>query len=632
MKFDWNPRLVLPLGLLLVAIIAIAVYVAWLVGNQAKSAPNDISDSGGIQFSHEEPEAPGTVSAAPSTINISSFEGSFDDLLGFYQQLNHADERNALQLLDDANAISSASRRSSIQRVIVQKLVATDPKMAAAAVMRLPRNQRDYLLEIVFEQWSLSDLDTCLRYVEKLDFSYKSAALESILRTRDDLSDDRRVEIARQLGDKSYGERVIAESRALDLVAESPLRAWDWLIQEDMFRDSHFTEIVKLVAQARVDQEGFQAVPHMLGPLVEEQPESEGTVDALIESFALRDPASFLSALSELSLPTQDLILPRMFEVWSKVDRAAAWNAVLSVRKETGTSNIASIVIDQWARSNPRNLIQSLEELTQVDQLVAIQIAIPEIARQSVEEALEIMTRLENQGTDIPSAALSNFVDIWSKRDPNAAIDWILSSSEDELGHDYGRIVEIGLLHLADVNPQRAFRLAIEQPLPAFGAPVETEVIRQLARLNLELALEYRGQVRDENRGRLSSYKHIGTELVKRGTPLKALELGYELPDEEQDDFFQSVIQRWAISDAANLFSNLEHIESEKLRMDAAQKLVMAQSKRPVLTEEQLNTARSYIQDKVIIASDLPPEELRQLVEKLKQQAQEKREKAESNP
>ena len=562
-------------------------------------------------------------------LKFESFDGSYAEVLSLYQQLDRIDEKVLPDLLVQSNKVNSSSRRTALQEAIVLRFADSDPVAAMKGVMALPRSRQEPLVEIVFGQWSVADLDSALKYAQSLDFSYRSIALKSILSIRDDLSTDRLVDIASRLGGNAYGKRVIVESQASTSVVENPVKVWNWLVEEDLLRDSQYAEVVKLVAQERADQEGLHAVVQMLQLLIEER-DSHAIFDTVIESVGLQDPTSMLASIRVLPLRKQELMLPRLFSVWSRRDPVAAWNVVESVRKDTGISNIVTIVIDRWARSSPRELLESIEEMTLQDQVVAIERAISELARHSVEEALELLDRFQSEGRDI-SSATQQLVDVWSKRDPESAMNWILSKTEEEFGHDYASMVERGLVNLTSVNPHRAFQIGIAQPLPVFGVPLETEVIRELTQSDLDLAIEYREQVREENRGKLWAYKHIGRELIGRGSPARILEMGDELSEKEQEDYFRSVIHDWASSYPITLLNSLESIESEELQSMAAQKLVVLHDSRPILTDEQLNIARSYFEGEVILASDLTPQELREQIEEIRKRVQEQREKDVSN-
>lgn len=622
MNSDTKRQLFLLVGFC-VAIALVAGYFVLTHWNPFQETAVVSVNEEGLETSDEEKNQE-TYSDALSTFQFESFEGRFADVLSLYQQLDSIDERALPHLLVQSNEITSSAHRSAVQRAIVLKSAEFDPIAALKGVTSLPRSRQEPLVAIVFEQWSIADLDSALKYAQGLDYSYRSTALRSIFSTRDDLSQNRLEEIASRLGGNAYGKRVIIESQASATVVEQPLQVWNRLVEEDLLRDSQYAGLIKLVAQERADQEGLHAVVQMLDRLIEER-DSHATFDTVVESVGMQDPNALLATIRALPMRKQELMLPRFFSVWSRLDPVTAWNVVESVRKDTGINNIVSIVIDRWARSNPRDLLESIEQMAQQDQLMAIERAISELARHSVEEALKLLAQFQNEDRDISSAA-QKFVNVWSRRDPEAAMDWLLTKPEEEFGHDYSSMVERGLESLASVNPQRAFQIAIAQPLPVFGVPLETKVIRELAQSDLDLAIEYLGQVREENRGKLWAYKHIGRELIERGSPTRILEMGEELSEKEQEDYFQSVIHDWASSQPLTLLNSLESIESESLQSMAAQQLVMMQDSRPILTEEQLSVARSYFEGEVILASDLTPQELREKVEEIRKRAQEQRE------
>ncbi len=618
MNFESKTRLVLIAGGSIVVGFLFG-YIAFAVIDQF-GVPSENSE----QEATEEDDSTHAISRSranrvSNSQLLDSYEGSFEDLESMYDYVGDADEKSLTELLKQSSKIEWTHGRSAIQRVIIHRLTELDPLIAIDHVERLPRNHQDSLVQALVEHWSLLDIDGLLKYAEGSSQSNRYAVLKAILDTRIDLSLDRRIEIAVQLGDKRYGRNVISESEIVALM-DVPELAWNRIVQEDLLRDAHFANVIVEIAQETVDRVGFRGTLPMLD-LLQEERESKHNLDVLIESLTLLDPSAFLTSIRELPHRKQERLLPGLFETWSKMDPETAWREASVVAQDSGITNIVSIVIYQWSLAQPRELLGSLGELSPEHQLIAIERAITEIARDSIEEAKDILDRLQGQGRDV-SSAVRRFADFWSRRDPNSAIDWILSESEDQHGLHYSDMVERGLENLAVVNPQRAFELALDQPIPAFGAPLEARVIREMLQDNLDLALDYREHVRAEGRGKLRAYKYIGQELVKRGSSMQALDLGNELSSEEQEDFQRSVISDWSTLDPIDLYRNLEHIESESTQAMIAKKLLMVQSNRPVLTDEQLGIVRSYVPEGVIVVSDLSPEELRNLVDKLKRESE----------
>lgn len=276
-----------------------------------------------FETSDDEEKNQETYSDARNTFQFESFEGRFADVLGLYQQLDIVNEKAMPHLLVQANQVNSSSHRTALQQAIVLKFAESDPKAALKGVMSLPGSRQEPLVEVVFEQWSVAYLDSALKYAQGLGYSYRSIALRSIFSTRDDLSKNGLEDIASRLGGNAYGKRMIFESQASATVVEQPLQVWNRLVEEDRLRDSQYAGIIKLVAQERAAQEGLYAVVQMLDRLIEER-DSHATFDTIIESVGMQDPNALLATIRALPMRKQELMLPRLFNVWSRLDPVGA--------------------------------------------------------------------------------------------------------------------------------------------------------------------------------------------------------------------------------------------------------------------------------------------------------------------
>ena len=610
----------------IVAIFLICNCVLISCTNSTRNTSDRTVDGGTTDGSLAEVDGEEISTSTANDPQIETFHGTFEDILALYQSLNDTDEQSLPQLLKRSVNVTSLSRRSVVQQAIVGKLVELDPVSTLESIAQLPIHSRYPLVETVFSQWCLADLEAALKHAEVLDYAIRSVALKSILTTRDDLSERRRLDIADQLGDRSYGMRMNLEFNAMTTMMESPLRAWDWMAEQGMLRDSHFASVAKLVAQEVKDREGLKPIVQVLASLVEERErESKFVVDTLIESIALQNPLSFLATIRTLSPSQQEILLPQFFDIWSRAEPAVAWSAIASDHTVTRPTLASTRVIRNWARTNPHELLDVLEEFSQQHQAFAFERAIVEIAHHSIEEAAGLLTQFERQGRDT-SYVERDFADIWLARNPEAAMDWILTRTNEKTGEVSADLLKDGLVHLTSVNPHRAFSLALEQPPPAWGAPMEAFVIRELAKHDVDLAVDFVGQVRDVNNGITSAYEYIGRELVKNEQPMRALRLGSKLESKEQEEFLSTVIHEWAGLDAVGLMNSLDSIESERARSIAASDLVIAQKYQPVLTEEQMSIVRSHVPDGVVFAHEMSLEEQRAFLEGAKRRAQQKRE------
>ena len=81
--------------------------------------------------------------------------------------------------------------------------------------------------------------------------------------------------------------------------------------------------------------------------------------------------------------------------------------------------------------------------------------------------------------------------------------------------------------------------------------PIEESVIEIVSRSDIDLATELLDQVRDE--GKDSSFFHVGRALIERGAPLKALELGPQLNEDQQDLYYTRIFQTWAHAESTTV-------------------------------------------------------------------------------
>ena len=136
-----------------------------------------------------------------STLNeIESFLIPFEQNLALFKLLDSSNlEELDLLWLDSLN-LQNLEFRLRTQELLAQRLASTDPVHALQKVLILPMSQARGSMQAVFREWSLADLNSAIEYVKSMNKAFKLAALETILRTREDLPIDERKKIAHSVG------------------------------------------------------------------------------------------------------------------------------------------------------------------------------------------------------------------------------------------------------------------------------------------------------------------------------------------------------------------------------------------------------------------------------------------------
>lgn len=515
---------------------------------------------------------------------------SFNQFARLYSFLAEADETTLLDLFEDSESISSASRRRAAQSAIVRRLASLNPQAAFVTVKALPTYQRHVLVNDVFHEWSLLRLNEALNAASSLDGQMRNQALQTIFRTRDDLSDTARRDIAEKLGATDLTMALLSEERAMTLLAD-PREAWNALVK-DGHQNRHRIDAFVRVAVEWTAQDGFVVLKDIAESLTSEVDSyfqiRERVAEAVAQSSVV-DAFKYVSAQDE---DVQSKLLRPVGLTWARMDPAAALKAVDELDNNPLTSSLENAILQLWTKSNPRKILPLLGNYTKQIQLAAMEGVATKLVQTAPQEALGLIQDWGSAGYDMTSVA-RGVVAKWSELDPEAALDWLLSqNSEDWLR--YNDMLETNLRALASVDSTRAFEVALKQPLPRpHMSGMEAWVILELSRADLDRAIELLPQVRESSKPIACIW--VGQALVDMGKPLDALNLAKQLPDDRRDGFYYDMFKRWGDRDALQLFETLDSLSSKVKQSNAAKSLIWNSRYESVLTNSQLEQARSYL-------------------------------------
>lgn len=251
-------------------------------------------------------------------------------------------------------------------------------------------------------------------------------------------------------------------------------------------------------------------------------------------------------------------------------------------------------ILRQWAISNPQEMFEKRSFLPRSVQLEGLGYALAEIAKTDPDQALQLLTNLKGEFDDTSTLSKS-LVNGWAEEDPRAALEWVTSNTS-ELGSGFLYLLSDVLAKLVQSNPQEAFSIAVSQPVLPFGEGIEVRLIRELTRFDLKTAIDLLPQVREESRQ--SVYYHMSYTLVEKGRSKRALELVVNLPESEQEPYYNSVLSSWARYSSEDLFQEIENLSTEELKSLAAYYLAWFHGSNPVLTKEQLDHTKTFMKER----------------------------------
>lgn len=529
--------------------------------------------------------------------------GDYSNLLGeardfegnsaLYQALLRADQEELRKLLKQSKNIPSPNQRLYVQSAIFQRFASLDPQEALRRVEDVNWQQRDVMLARIFAEWSISDLDAAVASLRNLNRRRQVVALESILRTRDDLSDSHRQELAQNFGARELAVRLMNESQTLEYL-DDPEAAWNALTRDGFDLVSQI-ELATSIAEQWMEQYGLEVLPRVIESITD-NPGFDIFLAGLIDRATATNPQGLFEVALGLDESRRGYVLNRISYAWSRRDPFAAAQAVIASQQDDDMRSSLKVILQHWAQSNPQTLFNNRSLLPRYAQLEGLGYALAEIAKSDPEQALQQLKSLEAEWVDTSTLAES-LVNGWIEDDPQAALEWVTSNSE-ELGSKFRGLMLDVLVVLAQTSPREALAIAQSQPVRFREQPIEVELIRRLFYMNMDTALDLLPQVKDEFR--LHAYHNVCVALSYQGQPKRALELARNLPKSEQASYYESVFSFWTRVDEEGLFREIENLPSEELKSLAAFQLLKNVGDTPVLTQEQLDSVRALLTEREI--------------------------------
>lgn len=524
-----------------------------------------------------------------SLADLQSIESEFSRKAALYGFLKNENVSSLLNLLEQSKELAPASLQHSTEEAVLQRLTSINPIQALAQVENFPANRHGPLTTAVFIEWSQNQLDYAIASATKLDNSKKVAALRGILQARDDLSEDLRRGIARELGYEQFALDLIAETRISEIGGD-PKATWDVLVNDEL---EDMAQVVMLVetAQAWYEQSGFDALLAMQDSL------SDWTTRQIVlGSTIYRMSHDELETTFDKAVANDQggrwSMAHIVAQAWVGSDPERAFAAVSSLDSGELKQRLQETVVRNWANDDPHVVLERIEELPDSVKRMAQEGAIIAIARLDPVEASQLLSGVENNRTK--SNIAWQLTSIWANEDIHGALNWVLT--DPSVANMRQQLLGEVLYRLAGVNPQLAMDTALNQPLRENREGLESTVIAYLARNNLQQALEMLSKVRD-GRTKVSAYGNVGNELVRQGDIGQALKLAQEFVEPNKTQYFQSIVNTWSQTDPDNLLESMDRLPSNEVQSRAAMTLIASNRWRSRLSDEQLDYAKSYLNE-----------------------------------
>lgn len=528
---------------------------------------------------------------------IGNLPSRFERKLALYKILADADEKTLVNYLEFVDEVDSSQPKSEAESLIIERWSAIDPLAALARIEKLPEFRARKLEEIVFSEWSQSDLEAAVEYASQLSIYKKHFVFEIILLARNDLESSEKQSIARQFGIEHTADSIIAEAMRAAPIADAA-DAWSSFYTANANNIASLSHedwrLMETIARKLVDQLGADAF-HLVNDTVRNYEDRMRVLPFVAHRLAETDPESAFQFTSELKRDDTAMLDGVVYR-WAKSDPLQALETVSAIANPRERTSLQETILRVWASAvKPQTLLDTVSSLPENARTLAREYAIQEMAKLSPEDAVERLLEVSDEKS---RDRLENLVAItWAKSDLTAALAWV--SSEPSIEDKRFKLMERMLVGILRTEPDLALETALATPTDDNGVGLEAFILREVAKMDADSALQGLRFARNEETKRLALLS-IGSKLLQQGDEEsldKAMGLTKHLESEEdRHRNMGSLMIGWIIAGKGQeLYDRIEKYPTPELRAHAAR--LLKANLGDSLSRRQTNKLDSYLKD-----------------------------------
>ncbi|MCY3884331.1 MAG: hypothetical protein OXG24_05375 [Gammaproteobacteria bacterium] len=509
--------------------------------------------------------------------------------LALHELVSAAEKKQVLELLEESNEIVP-QRRRQIQQLILQRFAQLDPVKAYEQIQSLAAHDSRHLIDSIFKEWSAHSLEEAVEFAGSLEDEEKSFALWGILAERTDLSDEKRREVAHQLGDEGYAINLIIQEKLSKPIA-NPEKTWDEITREIEGGPGQ-AWMLATVARAWVDKSGLRVLDRISNSISNSQTRQMVLNSVLLREAEIDAEGAFAYALKYDDRPgNHNSLLSVVTNAWVKSDPQSAMDAASRVEKFGLRRSVEESVARAWANQNPRDVLSILDSLPDHLRNAATSTAISAMVNEDPVEASKFVAGME--GT-LRATAASSLITVWSSRhkDYEGMLDWVLN--EPGIADLRTFLLPVALSHVSYVDPKLAMDEALKLPMAPGQPGFEASIIRYLTHRDIDSAREFLPRVR-AGITQTEAYGHVGNYYLQNGETDEVFNLALQLPDTNRAAYFQTLLHTWSQYDPGGLLDSIDKLPTPDSKSKAALALSVSNKGHRKLTKQQLETASRYL-------------------------------------
>ncbi len=350
------------------------------------------------------------------------------------------------------------------------------------------------------------------------------------------------------------------------------------------------TSSLRDIAAAWLDVSDYQF--HFISSICRSMPnvyERSWVMDFLLKQVSETDLLPAFELAVECHESQMDVPLMTVVMAWGHRDPLEALKAISKLELTNLRYPLRRIVIDEWARTVPNEILRSPSLLTNDLREWGVARAVSHIAWNSPRRAARLIYKVH---VDYVDSVELQVISSWSDSSWTAPLRWLESRSrKGKTSVDSWFEV---LRKFVEEDPRRAFKIARRNSHTNDENGLEFIVVVEVARKDVQLAKLFLAQMGD-SRAKFVAGRGLGEFLVDRDRFSEAIELRDLLAESERSEYLQNLFDYWAKSDPVRLFSWVKNTDRSNLRHRGALALEKADARRKSLSDVELQQIRSLL-------------------------------------
>ena len=572
----------LTLGLILSTSSIVLSRVVWSSDNESVSESGldmDASSGNDSKNSIQDSEINRLINAGTSITELRLLSEYLDTL----------DEQRLLNLVTASATQELPRRQNAIQTMMFEYLAQSSPEHALECVWIFDEHRRAALLTTVFGNWPKIEIQKSIEAAVGLNSPYREVALDAILvsgsLSPDDLSALTSIEHFEQGLSNQDQKNVVFE-----LLDHQPQKAFDLLVNDDI-KDFEQTELFSQVVDRLYEFEGLGVIP-----MLHDSDVKGGLKNKLFIEVADRNRAGTLTSLQSIPSHEQISLVAPLMKHWINLDAENALAEIRDLPESYFRSSILDTFLSEWARVEPRLVLDRLAEFPRNQRSRAALDVIRAITLINPTEALTRLTTFRTIPGVVNVETELAFVSTWAEIDSLRAAEWVQSNVEKD-SLERTRMLWRILPMLALSDPKKAMNIAqSEMPHPSWDrSGYDHLIVDSLIRSDkLQSAIDILDQVREEARSQ--SYSSVGTELVLKDRYDEVISLGEKFPPQDRVRYFGRLIYPLLFNNSSRVLTLVAKISNTRVRSDVVNNMLESDYTRErYFSAEQIETLRSLV-------------------------------------